>query len=195
MTRTAELRHTRGSSRDSWIARRRGRRGMTLIEMLVVVTGAAVMLGLCVVTLQLLLRLETDARAKLTATSAIDRLAGEFRADVHAATEAKPGLLLTIAPTRLVSYKPTMAGLIRTETEAGKTVRRDEFSLGSGLAARFEVRDGSTGTFVALMLERGGSDERKWTSPGFELLALLGKDQRGTTQPKGSVESKGTERP
>ena len=35
----------------------RSRRGITLIECLVLVTGVAVMLGLCAVTIQLLLRL------------------------------------------------------------------------------------------------------------------------------------------
>ena len=65
-----------------------GRRGISIIETIVLMTGVAAMLGLCVVMLQLLLKLDAQSRARLDGATAMARLAAQFREDVHASTTA-----------------------------------------------------------------------------------------------------------
>ena len=58
--------------------------------MIVLMTGVAAMLGLCVVLLQLLMKLDADSRARLDGRDgALARLAEQFRLDVHAARSAR----------------------------------------------------------------------------------------------------------
>ena len=49
----------------------RARRGVTLIEMMVVIGAVAMLLGLCAVTIQLLLRVSSDAQARRGAAMAL----------------------------------------------------------------------------------------------------------------------------
>src|SRR5437764_12509903 len=71
-------------SRGTWAmtARfHRGRRprGITIIETIVLMTAVAAMLGLCVLMLQLLMRLSVDSRAGLDGGTSLDRLARPVR--------------------------------------------------------------------------------------------------------------------
>ena len=68
---------------------RRPAAAFTLIEMMVVMTGLAVLLGLCAVTIQLLLRVGSDAQARRSAAAALGRLAEQFREDVHACDDVQ----------------------------------------------------------------------------------------------------------
>ena len=61
------------------------RRGVTLIETIVLMTGVAAMLGLTVLMLQLLLKLDGDSRARFDRAGMLARLAEQFRRDVHGA--------------------------------------------------------------------------------------------------------------
>src|SRR5271166_3213533 len=68
------------------------RRGITIIEVLIVVTGVTLMLGLCAISIQLLLRLNADGMSRYGAAVAIERLARQVRADAHASQTAQiPG--------------------------------------------------------------------------------------------------------
>ena len=92
------------------------RRGITIIEVMVVITCVAVMLGICAITLRLLMQLSTDGQARLNAAASLERLSRQLRDDVHSCrsarllvddqSPAKPaGLQLTIEPDRSVSYQ------------------------------------------------------------------------------------------
>ena len=63
------------------------RQGITLIEVLVVMSGLAIVLGLCAITIQLLFRLDADGHARLSASASFARLASQFREDVHASED------------------------------------------------------------------------------------------------------------
>ena len=60
-----------------------------MIEMVVLMTGVAAMLGLCTVLLQLFMRLDADSRARVQGATAAARLAEQFRLDVHSARSAR----------------------------------------------------------------------------------------------------------
>ncbi len=54
--------------------RRSSRRGITILEIMVVMTGVAAMLALCALTIQLLMRLNADGHARLSAAVSLERL-------------------------------------------------------------------------------------------------------------------------
>jgi hypothetical protein len=136
----------------------------------------------------------------LTATTAIDRLAGQLRADAHAATKAwvggkasvyPDGLMLDGAEGRVVSYQPGGGMLMRTATLGVKRSMRDAFVLGPGLTARFEIRTETAGTFVALLVEPRQLDGEPRSPRTLEVLALVGKDQRGVATSSGTGKTGG----
>ena len=106
--------------------RARRPRGITIIETIVVMTAVAAMLGLCVLMLQLLMRLSADSRARLDGATSLDRLARQFRRDVHEAGAARQlerpaakvaGLRLEPGPSHAVEYQLMENGKIaRIET-------------------------------------------------------------------------------
>ena len=59
------------------------RRGITLLETLVLVTCVAIVLGLAAVTIQLMLRLVADSQTRLSSSLMVERLARQLRADVY----------------------------------------------------------------------------------------------------------------
>ena len=71
-----------GSRGKTW--RRSPRRGITIIEIMVVITGVAATLALCAITIQLLMRLNSDGHARLTAGVSLERLSQQIRQDAHA---------------------------------------------------------------------------------------------------------------
>lgn len=130
------------------------RRGISLIELMVVMTGVAVILGLCAVTIQAMLRVNSDARSQLNASATFARLASQFREDVHAsdgvqlsptanAADAKPTptLRLTQGPHIVITYEVSPGRVARVESVSGKTSRRESYRIGNGNLAAFERRD------------------------------------------------------
>jgi hypothetical protein len=172
------------------------RRGFTLIETLVVVTGAAMMLGVCALTIGLLVRLNASSQDRYTAAVALDRLGRQLRADVHgcelaeiisagAGPEKTAGLRLRVASEHVVSYEPRAGLVVRSESKAGKPVRHESYSLPRGRVARFENRDLGSLRLVALVLSqlpgRSGTDPAR----PLEVVALPGKYRSGAYRGRG----------
>ena len=94
-------------------------------------TGVAAMLGLAVILLQLLMKLDADSRSRFDAANSLARLARQFRQDVHAAgspgwTPKRAVLRLEAAPDRAIEYQ--LKGddkVVRVETGKGTQVRRE----------------------------------------------------------------------
>jgi hypothetical protein len=174
------------------------RRGITIIEVMVVMSGVAVMLGLCALTLQLLLRLNADSQARLSAAAALDRLAGQFRQDVHACNAAglddKPGgataspsLRLNLGPSRTVSYEARDGRVVRSESESGKSTRHESYTLARMSSVQFQVRDEAARRFVALVVTRSTGKNAIDPPRPLEVLALLGKNRPEPLQQRGSA--------
>jgi prepilin-type N-terminal cleavage/methylation domain-containing protein len=156
-------------------------RGVTLIEMLVVITVLGVLLDLCAVTIQLLMRVGSNAQARRGAAAALGRLAEQFREDVHACDDAQlrpsAGLRLTLDPRVVVDYEVRDGRVARVESTDGQANRHESYDLGPNGSAVFERRDDGPRRFLALVVSHKASSGRPDPPHPRELLALVGKDR------------------
>ncbi len=168
------------------MARTAERRGITLIETVVLMTGVAAMLGLTVVMLQLLLKLDGDSRARLDTAGMLARLADQFRRDVHGASAArlveqpsKPaGLRIEPGPDRAIEYQVKgPSKLIRVESLKGKTVRTESYVVARGGPIELALKQDGSRRFATLTVDRQVS--RYHTDPPrlFEIVAKVGRNR------------------
>jgi type II secretory pathway pseudopilin PulG len=156
------------------ISKPKHRRGWTLIEMSVYIGIAAVLLPVVFVALAQAMRASDHVREQSQSASSLERLARQFRDDVHeaaAATVAQGGkeLLLTMAGERRIRYKSTAAAVERTVKAGDVTQQRDTFPL-SGLApGDFEVRSDPA---EAVLLLRVVPDPQPRPAAGGRTLEL-----------------------
>jgi type II secretory pathway pseudopilin PulG len=177
-------------------------RGFSLIELLVVMTGVAVILGLCAVTIQALIRVNADAQARLSASATFARLASQFREDVHASDDAQipadpklggnPGearatatLRLTRDPQRVITYEVRDGRVARLESTSGKTSRHESYRIGNRNVVVFERRDEGPRRFVAMVMSRDAGKGQLEPPRPLEVLALQGKDRPAAPRTKG----------
>jgi hypothetical protein len=168
------------------------RRGITILEVLIVVTGVALMLGLCAVSIQLLMRLNSDGMSRVGAAVALERLGRQLRNDVHAsqtaevASEGKPASLrLVFASSHIVSYESSASRVVRTETTGGNVARHESFSLPNGTTARFELREVASRRLVALVTSRSATTNQVEPPRPLDLVACVGKDHLGAHEKMG----------
>ncbi len=122
------------------------RRGVSLVELLIVISVATVIVGICVTTIHVLLRSERDQSRAIQTAVTISRLSEVFREDVHAASQGEllavegqpPRLMLTGADGRKIVYSASEHVAERVETASGTPVHRDLFHFPSGSAVRLE---------------------------------------------------------
>ncbi len=166
-------------------ASRREPRGYALIELLVLITVVAVILGLCGGLIHLLMKLDRGVRAGSDQAADMARLARDFRADAHAATPSDqpdartPGrLALGLAAGRSVEYLARAADILRTVREGDKVRRRETYRRPARSAVRFDLtREGST-AFVSLILDRPAGGPDGPADRDLRIDAALGKDGR-----------------
>jgi hypothetical protein len=163
------------------------RRGITLIEVLVLITGAAVMLGLCAVTIQLLLRLHADSQAKVSSSLVLDRLARQLRDDAHAseivrldtadakAKDNRSSLTLSTSASESIRYVAGEHVVARHEIKNGNRLRHESYSLERDQTARFELFDESGHRMVRLLVTREPGKHRTEPPRPLEVVAALAK--------------------
>lgn len=167
---------------------RPARRGYNLIEMMVVITVVGVLLGLCAMTMQALFRVSADAQSRRVAAGALDRLAEQFREDVHACSEAEVrsavGLRLRRDPRVVIDYEARGNRVTRVESVEGQAGRHESYELGRHDTAAFGRRDDGPRRFVALVVDRREHSPKDPAHP-VEVLASVGQDRTLTTRPGG----------
>lgn len=158
----------------------RPRKGMSILETVVVMSSVAVALGLATLLIQIMLRLGAESQARLSASVALERFSHELRADAHAATncrvEKDDSLVLELAQGTAVEYRPKSSRILREATRAGKVAVREECILARGAGARFETRTIAGLKFVALVVQPA-ADKSGSAAPPLEILAAVGKDK------------------
>ena len=167
--------------------RSRSRRGVTIIEVIVLMTGVAAMLGLAVILLQLLMKLDADSRSRFDAAASLARLARQFRHDVHAAGSARlveqpasKAAVLTIdsGPDRAIEYRVKGEDrIIRVETGKGTEVRRESFLVPRSGSIRLSIDEEDGRKFAALTVDRVAAKNRTDPPRRYEILALVGKNR------------------
>ncbi len=162
------------------------RRGITIIEMMVLITAVATTLGLCAFTIQALLRLKTDGQSRLNAQVGLERLARQLRSDAHAAADAQldaapagggkaPGLRLALGPKHDVVYEPRKSAVIRVESQDGNVARREQYSLPAAREIDFQIRSEAGRQFVALLIKKHDRTTGTASARPLEAVALVGK--------------------
>lgn len=139
------------------------RRGITIIETIVLMTGVAAMLGLCVIMLQLLMKLDGDSRARLETAGTLARLAEQFRHDVHGARTARlveqpaqfSGLQIEPGPDRAIAYQVKGENkVVRVESSKGKVVRSESYDISRGGPIQFAFKEDGGRRFGVLTVNR-----------------------------------------
>jgi hypothetical protein len=163
------------------------RRGYVIIEMLLVMTALAIILGLCVGLIHCLHRLSRVGTDHLAEATARDRLARQFRQDVRAASRSSlagadvnpAGRVELHGPgQRVIDYVPGDGWLVRTERDGGQQLRREDYRFPSGAAVRFRTRDEDGARFVILSLRRDAASSIRGPHHESEFEAELGRDAR-----------------
>jgi prepilin-type N-terminal cleavage/methylation domain-containing protein len=171
------------------VRNRASRRGYSLIEMIVVISGLAVLMGLCAVTIQLVMRVSSEAQSRRSNAVALGRLAEQFREDVHGCDDAQPrppgGLRLTRSPRVVIDYQTRDGRVDRIESVDGQPSRHESFTLGRHSSAVFERRDDGPRRYLALVVDPNARTGRPDPARPMEVLALMGKDRPVPARSKG----------
>lgn len=168
------------------------RRGISLIEMMIVIGASSMVLLAGVGLLHRLMRSERVAAESLVHATNHARLSAQFRDDVHAATAAtargEPGadhiLQLAAGDAAQITYSQQDRTLIRTETRQTQPTRHDQFHLPDDVRVRFAVSDASPQKIAELTWERVQADSATKTATTHRRLnplrieAIVGKDHR-----------------
>ncbi|HWE37979.1 MAG TPA: type II secretion system protein [Isosphaeraceae bacterium] len=144
------------------IAQRRRRRGVFLVELLVVISVTAILIFLCATLIQLFLRLQKTERTLLTERAALSRLARDLRRDAHAATHAETNesLVLDRPDGTRVEYRAREGALDRVERANGEVRRRESYRLPVRVVVAFEILKDELAPRIALTLARPLGERR-----------------------------------
>jgi type II secretory pathway component PulJ len=162
------------------------RKGITIIEVMIVVTCVGVVLGLCAVTIQALLRLEKDGQKRYLSQASLERLARQLRIDAHAATGARVEavrkgesaiLNLSLGSKHSVMYEPRKSAVMRVESRDGNIQRRELYALPAARTIGFELIAEEGRQFVLLSAERSAKLGDNGSSGAMHTVALVGKDR------------------
>jgi prepilin-type N-terminal cleavage/methylation domain-containing protein len=159
------------------------RRGLTLIEMVVTISVAAVLTGLAISVLLVMYRVEQNGRTQLAQAKSLERLADQFRQDVHAAvgetvaTEKEPQhWRFDLPEKRIVQYKIADGTISREDSTDAQNVRRESYTLPKDSTVAVSVDRTTNPAVVSLTIEPNQDSLR----PHYPLRvdALQGRDLR-----------------
>jgi prepilin-type N-terminal cleavage/methylation domain-containing protein len=126
------------------------RRGVTLMEMMVVLVVDAALAGMALLVLGTAVRYQSDAGQEMQCRASYTRLAEQFRADVHAATGCQAldnsrGCQLSGADGRRIEYRLEGEQVMRTVRDHEQLVARDAFALPPGARPAVDLPAAATG--------------------------------------------------
>lgn len=135
------------------------RRAFTLVESLSTMAVAVTVMVTLTCWLTSLLRSERAGREQVTESAVRDRLARQFRQDVHLALEAsvenaetEPVLRLELGDEGAIEYRPDTDGLLRIQSKAGQQQRREAYRLPASADVSFEFSQPDSPTREAKMI-------------------------------------------
>ncbi len=139
-------------------------RGHSLIELLVVIAASSSLLAVTVGLLHTLFQMQQGGRKHIQERRTVERLAEQFREDVHAATQLRPlaagkgqaegpGWELPREGDLGIEYRLHANQLLRTERQKDKVLRREAFALPPDTTATMGTADSTPG-LVTLRIGR-----------------------------------------
>lgn len=129
------------------------RRGLSLFELVIVISMLAVLMSFGTVLLGLLLRADSVGQEALAGQLAISRLSRQFRSDLHVARDVLPAvdgdagsLVVTLDDGRRVTWSVEDATVQRSVVSDATEIARDSYMLPEGDATF--VRDDAAGVIA-----------------------------------------------
>jgi hypothetical protein len=183
-------------------ARAGSRRGVTLLETVVVIGVGTVIVGVATGLVCTLMQVEKNSRQRRGEFLRQARLADQFRRDVRAAIELsqpaeEPGPGQPVAwefrlpAERRVQYRVQDSGIERQELAGEQIVRRETYRLPRGADAAIQLA-GDEGTAVAsLRITRSGPRHKTNLTQVLRVDALLAADHRFAEKPDAVTEEPG----
>jgi type II secretory pathway pseudopilin PulG len=160
---------------------RRKRRGMTLLEVIVIVTALLVIATAAGVMLASALRSSNDATSGLMRHRALAQLDRQMRRDVRAASGAKveeEQLTLT-KDAKSIVYEQQGSGVERRESDAdGKLLRREQFRFDAPVTVHWKVSDAAAQTVTLSFEPLPHRSEVSEGWRGMQTTAIVGSDRR-----------------
>lgn len=172
------------------------RRGVSLVEVIVMIGMSMALMGIAVKMLHSLLRFERSGGESLVISHNRARLAAQFRDDVHAATAAtveRPAegtsqLQLKFPDAGVVTYRQSDRSVLRTSTAADAPGNQEEFRLPAATRVKFAVSHDNPPATAVLICEPVTAETS--TSPAAQSVmrrpypvrieAVIAKDRRFT---------------
>jgi prepilin-type N-terminal cleavage/methylation domain-containing protein len=159
------------------------RRGISLIELMAVLTIGSVLMGIAVSLLLVLLRVEQTSRAHVEQSTAVYTLADQFRRDVRAAgraaadpAEKNHAIALFLTAGHEVHYSDRGGEVERIETGDGKTIRRESYALPAEWSATVDVVSWARPALAWMTL--APKDAALRTVRELRIEAAIGEDHR-----------------
>lgn len=177
----------------------RSRRGVSLAELLIVMSLCSLLLTTSAVVLHRIMRSQLKTREFLSACHSSQRLADQFRGDVHRArsvtTEGLPEgaiLKLQLSDTQIAEYQQANGVIHRMLVDGEKTIARDEFAFPAN--SHIAVSQQRSPPLVTLSVTSTPDDERGPAQQAYAVAIHLrvdaqpGRDRRFADVPRQSEE-------
>jgi len=169
------------------------RRGYSLIEILVVIATGAAMMGVALGLLGMLIRLEQASRREVQEETVMNRLADQFRRDVHAADRlavaSAPGVAdlppvwqFPLEAGHVVEYRAEQGELVRIERRDDKVLKQESFSLPAEARVSIDPAGDALPGIVSLRIAGTGIRPPGPAWRGARVDAELAKDRRFVKQ-------------
>jgi prepilin-type N-terminal cleavage/methylation domain-containing protein len=163
------------------------RRGVTLVELLVVISVLAIILPMAGGTVFFLLRAQSQSAEGLRDAMAITQLSHTFRSDVHAARVARTpanadGCELELDDSRTIAYRAEPNGFVSRIVRRGEVVeRREQFRIGAA-RPKFALSEAGreVGVTIAPRSRSSAAANDATTSPGIRIAGIVGRNLRLT---------------
>jgi type II secretory pathway pseudopilin PulG len=176
----------------------RRRRGFFLIEMLIVMTIGIALSGIAILMLYALMINHNTGREHLEYSRTVNRLAEQFRSDVHAmqktsasGTDTEIDLMSEAANDAKVRYQCSDGQIDRSELQGEKTVRQESYVLGTDMEASIKTQEQGGATIVSIAILPKPQTDKFYHAFPSRIEAVLGRDLRLTkSMPKTATEGK-----
>lgn len=164
-------------------------RGHSMIELLTAISAGTAVMAITVGLLTAMLDLDRHARERAQQRTALDRLADQFRRDVHAALRVKPlgtptgtqpaGWQFELEAGQSVEYRAAANGeLVRTERTGAKVYGMESYRLPPQTVAAIQLDERAEPRVVSLRLIAKDALTTKPAHRALHVDAVLGANRR-----------------
>ena len=138
------------------------RRGVSLIELLLIMSACTVVLTLTGVLLHRVMRIQMQSRVHVNVERSSMRLSEQFRRDIHQARAAITGnpdqdgnvfLRLESADDRVIAYSRDKGLVRRLESSSNQPTRREEFEFPAASVLRIEQQSAPQRLALTIILK------------------------------------------